>query len=302
MNAAHPMALEDDLRPLPVPPSRLGESPFWHPQQQMLYWCDIDGRCLNRYDPHRQLHDSWAFDTEIACAAPMLDGGVLLALRDGLWRLDLASGERRRLAAAPYDPREQRFNDGKADALGRFWVGTVHERREPQGALYCYADGRLARQFGEVVTSNGLGWSPDGRTMYWSDTRAHTVYAFDVDAEDGTLSRRRVFAGFAPKTAGQPYDGRPDGGAVDAEGCYWVAMYEGGQLLRFSPSGERLLALPLPVQCPTMPCFGGADLKTLYITTAREGRPAEELARMPWSGCVLQLSVQVPGLPVHFVL
>jgi sugar lactone lactonase YvrE len=169
--------------------------------------------------------------------------------------------------------------------------------------LYCLADGRLERRAGGVTVSNGLAFSPDGRTLYWSDTKAHTVYAFDFDGQDGSLSRQRVWAQFALRAADQPlasYGGRPDGAAVDAEGCYWVAMFEGARLLRLSPTGEELRELPLPVRCPTMPCFGGDDLRTLYITTSRQNRPAEELTREPWAGQVLQCRVEVPGLPVNF--
>lgn len=154
-----------------------------------------------------------------------------------------------------------------------------------------------------MTVSNGLAWSPDGRTLYWSDTKAHVVRAFDVYAHDGSLSRPREFARFPPKAEGQDlasYGGRPDGAAVDREGAYWVAMFEGQQLLRLAPDGRVLQSLPLPVRCPTMPCFGGPDLQTLYITTARENRPAAELAAQPLAGCVLALRVAVPGLPVNF--
>jgi sugar lactone lactonase YvrE len=138
--------------------------------------------------------------------------------------------------------------------------------------------------------------------MYWSDTKAHEIYAFDFDPASGELSRRRVFARFPVKDATQDlatYGGRPDGAAVDSEGCYWVAMFEGRRLLRLSPEGEIIREVVLPVQCATMPCFGGADLKTLYITTAREKRPADELAHQPHAGCVLSLRVDVAGLPVN---
>jgi sugar lactone lactonase YvrE len=154
-----------------------------------------------------------------------------------------------------------------------------------------------------ATVSNGLAFSPDGRTLYWSDTTSHTVFAFDFDLAQGTLSRQRVLARFPRREPQQPladYGGRPDGAAVDAEGCYWVAMFEGARLLRLSPSGEALAELRLPVRCPTMPCFGGADLRTLYVTTARAHRPADELAGEPWAGCVLQCRVDVPGLPVNF--
>lgn len=292
------------IQPLPVEASLLGESPFWHPDERALWWCDIPGHRLNRYHPATGEHRVWRFDTDVACAAPLTGGQLLLGMRDGLWRFNPASGHRTALAAAPYDTTQERFNDGKADPQGRFWVGTIFEPRQPaKAALYCLADGRLERRAGGVTVSNGLAFSPDGRTLYWSDTKAHTVFAFDFDGQDGSLSRQRVWASFPSRTAEQPlasYGGRPDGAAMDAEGCYWVAMFEGARLLRLSPAGEVLRELPLPVRCPTMPCFGGDDLRTLYITTSRQNRPAEELAREPWAGQVLHCRVEVPGLPVNF--
>lgn len=283
--------------------SLLGESPLWHPVEQVLYYCDIPGRKLNRFDPRTADLQHWSFDTNVACCAPMVDGGLLLAMRDGLFRFDTQSGERTHLLDAPYDVATERFNDGKCDPQGRFWVGTIYEPRDPAlAALYCYTNGELKKKADAITVSNGLAWSPDGCTQYWSDTKAHAVYAFDFDPATGDLHQRRTFAHFAPKVAGaslDEYGGRPDGAAVDAEGCYWVAMFEGQRVLRLSPQGELLREVHLPVRCPTMPCFGGADLKTLYITTASEGRPADELLEQPWAGCVLSLRVDVPGLPAN---
>jgi sugar lactone lactonase YvrE len=294
----------DAMEVLPVAPSLLGESPLWHPQEAALYWCDIAGRRLNRWDDRRG-HDVWPCDSEVACCAPLPGGGLLLARRDGLWQFDPATGRQRRLAAPPYDPATQRFNDGKADPQGRFWVGTLYEPRDrPAAQLYRFEQGALKAMAGDITVSNGLAWSPDGATLYWADTRAHTVYALDFDAIEGSLARRRVFASFAPRQPGQDlatYGGRPDGAAMDSEGCYWVAMFEGARVLRLSPAGEVLQQLALPVTCPTMPCFGGADLRTLYITSSRENRPAAELAREPLAGRVLMARVDVPGLPAHCV-
>jgi sugar lactone lactonase YvrE len=292
-----------DPQPLPVPPVALGESPLWHPQEQVLYWVDIAGHALHRYDPKRNLHEHWGFDTEVACCAPLLGGGLLLGLRSGLWRFDVQSGQARRIAKAPYDEREQRFNDGKADPQGRLWIGTLHDAREFKGALYRYCKEEVRPMVADVAVSNGLAWSPDGRTLYWSDTKRHTVYAFDFDAGEGLLARRREFARFPqrdPSLPPQAYGGRPDGAAVDVEGAYWVAMYEGGRLLRLSPDGRLLREVRLPLACPTMPCFGGPDLKTLFVTTVRDKRPPDELARWPWSGAVLHMRVDVPGLPANF--
>jgi sugar lactone lactonase YvrE len=291
----------DAYEPLPAPASVLGESPLWHPVEQALYWCDIAGFTLNRFDPASGQQAHWTFSTEVASCAAMRDGGMLLAMRDGLWRFDTRSGERTPLAAAPYDTALERFNDGKCDPQGRFWVGTIYEPRKPAlAALYCFSGGTLQRVADDVTVSNGLAWSPDGRTMYWSDTTSHTVFAMDFDGASGRPGPRRVFARFPLKQPEQDlatYGGRPDGAAVDREGAYWSAMFEGQRLLRLSPAGEVLAELKLPVRCATMPCFGGADLKTLYVTTSREKRPADELAQQPLAGRVLAFRVDVPGLP-----
>lgn len=282
----------------------LGESPVWHPREQALYYCDIAGRKLQRFDPATGDLRHWTFETDVACLAPQLNGALLLGMRDGLWHFDPDSGERRLAANPPYAPATERFNDGKCDPQGRFWVGTIYEPREPaSAALYCFTHGELGRQVDGLTVLNGLAWSPDGKTMHWSDTKAHTIYAADFDPESGAVSRRRTFASFPVKQPGQDlatYGGRPDGAAMDAEGCYWIAMFEGQQLLRLSPEGKVLRSVALPVRCPTMPCFGGADLKTLYITTSRENRPEAELIAQPLAGCVLALDVDVPGLPASF--
>lgn len=306
-----PVATSGAVGVLPeaVPAAGLGESPLWHPVEQCLYWIDIPGRQLHRHDPARGAHQQWPLPSETGCCAAALGGGLLLAARDGLWQFDTRRGTRRLLDKPPYDPSRQRFNDGKPDALGRFWVGTIDDARRPEAALYCWQRGRAAgRGFQKlaagIANSNGLAVADDGRSLFWADTAGHQVIAFDLDLAEGSLSRRRVLQRFAPRDAAQPlsaYGGRPDGAAIDAEGCYWVAMYEGQRLLRLAPDGQLLGELALPVRCPTMPCFGGPDLRTLYITTARAGRPDDELQAQPWAGRVLQLRVPVPGLPAHLV-
>jgi len=286
-------------------PATLGESPLWHPVEQCLYYCDIAEHQVRRFDPASGELRHWQFDTHVASLAARADGALLLAQRDGLWRFDRRTGERTPLAAPPYDTAAFRFNDGKCDASGRFWVGTLSDARQPLSALYCFDRLHGLRQMADGVTvSNGLAFSPNGRTLYWSDTTSHTVMAFDLDPATGALADRRTFIAFPRRGADEPlatYGGRPDGAAVDAEGCYWVAMFEGARVLRISPSGEVLRDVRVPVQCPTMPCFGGPDLRTLYLTTSREKRAAEELAAQPWAGGVLSLRVDVPGLPTSFV-
>jgi len=289
---------------LPTPSCRLGESPFWHPEEAALYWCDIPGQAVHRWVADSQQHTQWDFDCEPACCAPVSGGGLLLAMRDGLWRFDTRTGQRQAVVEPPYDTALFRFNDGKADPQGRFWVGTMYEpRTEAAAALYRWANGSLQKMAAGITLSNGLVWSPDGRTMLWTDTTTHCIYAFDFDPVQGSLSGQRVFASFQkrqPEQALDDYQGRPDGAAVDADGNYWVAMYEGQRLVRLAPDGTRLADVPLPVRCATMPCFGGADLRTLFVTTAKDKRPAEELAAQPLAGHVLTMRVDTPGLSVNF--
>ncbi len=290
-------------------PDQLGESPFWHPQEQRLYWVDIPGKRVARVAVHglqaQGAVEYWPLDEEPGCIAPVQGGGLVLALRSGIYRARAWGGPLQLLAAAPYDTRKQRFNDGKCDPQGRFWAGSLYEPKDQAlGVLYMLDAQGLHERMDGVTTANGLAWSPDGRTAYWADTAAHQIRAFDFDAARGQLSNSRVFYQATPKPAGwawgsaTPYGGRPDGAAVDAEGCYWSAQYEGQRLLRLSPAGEVLAEVPVPAVCPTMPCFGGPDLRTLLVTTARHGRSAAELAQYPDAGCVFALRVDVPGLPV----
>ncbi len=295
-----------------TPPALLGESPLWSPDEHALYYCDIAGHTLHRLDPATGHIHHWRFDTEPACCVLAQQGGLLVACRDGLWHLNTATDQRRHLVPAPYNTAVERFNDGRCDAQGRFWVGTLFEPRQPaNAALYCFEQGQLRRVRGDITVSNGLAFSPDGATMYWADTTAHAVYALPYAATTGHLGQRRVFKSFAQRHPDQPlaqplaqqrdqrdhYGGRPDGAVVDAEGCYWLALYEGARVLRLSPAGEVLHEVRLPVQCPTMPCLGGSDLRTLYITTARHRRPPDELQHQPNAGCVFALRVDVPGNP-----
>ena len=292
-------------------PSGLGESPFWHPAERLLYWVDIPGRKILRAKVGAGTLQSWDMPSEPGCIAPAVGGGLAIALRDGIYRAHGWGGALRLLHRAPYDSASTRFNDGKADALGRFWAGTLFEPRTDANAelfaLDC-RDGRapqLQRMAGNATVANGLGWSPDNKTVYWSDTQNHLIRAWDWDARGNTMSGERVFQQFRRKpdtwhSDMDGYGGRPDGAAVDVSGNYYAAMFEGKRLLKFAPTGELLAEIPTPVQCPTMPCFGGDDLRTLFITTARDNRPAAELARWPQSGCVFSMRVDVPGLPVNF--
>ena len=297
-------------------PDELGESPFWHPQERRLYWVDIPARQVRRVDPRQGAVESWAVPSEPGCIAPVAGGGLVLALRDGIYRSRTWAGSLERLVRMDHDPATTRFNDGKADPAGRFWAGTMYEPRDARKAELFSIDLRAGHgdagrplvqlKAGNAVIANGLAWSADASTIYWADTANHIIHAWDWEAEGNVMRHHRVFQQFPGKppgwTPGQPgYGGRPDGAAVDSAGNYWCAMYEGGRLLQFAPSGRLLADVAVPVRCPTMPCFGGDDLKTLFVTTARHSRTPEELQAQPQAGCVMAMRVDVAGLPVNFV-
>ena len=298
-------------------PYELGESPFWHPTEQTLYWVDIPAKKILRANVYMGTVETWNMPSEPGCIAPAANGGLVIALRHGVFLAPDWGGELQRLVTLPYDTATVRANDGKCDALGRFWVGTIDEPKARRAAelfsIDCRGGGvpQVKRQAGDALTGNGLAWSPDSRTTFWADTSSHVIHAWDFDLQANTLDAHRIFLQLPPKPAlwrfdsstanGKPaYGGRPDGAAVDVQGNYFVAMYEGQRICQFTPDGRLLAEFPVPAQCPTMPCFGGEDFKTLYLTTARHGRSAAELGAFPQSGCVFSTRLDVPGLPVNF--
>ncbi|MAU98642.1 MAG: gluconolactonase [Fulvimarina sp.] len=273
----------------------LGECPVWAPAEKALYFADIKGMKLHRLEPETGRHTITGLSEEIGCFAIRKDGGFVAGLRSGVWQLSPAGERVTMLAPNPEPTTTNRFNDGRTDPRGRFILGTIDEKKAGGTAsLYRFDRRGLQKIEGGILTSNGLAFSPDGRTMYHSDTPRFTIYAYDYDAETGEASNRRVFAELKPEGEDR---GRPDGAAVDAEGCYWSALYEGGRVQRYSPAGELLAEYQVPAMCTTMIAFGGADLRTLYVTSARDGRPAEELERLPHSGGVFSMRTEVPGLP-----
>ncbi|MFY8041590.1 MAG: SMP-30/gluconolactonase/LRE family protein [Rhodoferax sp.] len=288
----------------------LGESPFWHPLEQQLYWVDIPGKKILRANVYMGTVQSWDMPSEPGCIAPAAGGGLVIALRHGVFRALEWGGALDLIVTLPYDTATVRANDGKCDTLGRFWVGTIDEPKAAMAAELFSIDCRGARPVvqrhaGGALTANGLAWSPDNTTVYWSDTPKHITHAWNFDVQSNILSAHRTYRTYATKPAGwtfedSSYAGRPDGAAVDIQGNYYAAMFEGARIGKFAPDGTLLQEIPTPVQCPTMPCLGGEDFKTLYITTARHGRSAAELARFPQSGCVFSMRVEVPGLPVNF--
>ncbi|HEY3178712.1 MAG TPA: SMP-30/gluconolactonase/LRE family protein [Casimicrobiaceae bacterium] len=271
----------------------LGECPVWSVVEQVLYWVDIKAPALHRFDPATGDDTMFTMPESIGCFALRAQGGFVVALRSGIWTASLNGMLERKIAAAPYDPERFRFNDGRCDPQGRFFAGSMNEKRDSStAALYRVdRDGTLLQVIGGITISNGLAWSPDGQTMYHADTPTHTIHAYDYDTATGTPSNPKTFARWDGDTD------RPDGGAVDSSGNYWSAFYRGGKIVQLSPSGAVIAEYPIPAMCPTMCAFGGADLKTLYVTSARQMRDVDELARLPQSGGVFAMRVDVPGLP-----
>lgn len=274
----------------------VGESPLWVPQEKALYWVDIEGFAIHRLRTENGEHQQWKVDSEASSLVRAAAGGLIVAQRRGFSHFNPESGELRLVAEAPYDQSTTRFNDGKCDAAGRFWCGTIYEPRDkPAAEMYALERGQVRKVWsGGMVNSNGLGFSPDGKTMFHAETASHRVTRFAFDLLAGTVTDERDVRRFSTDKSAADYGGRPDGAAVDSEGNYWVAMFEGGRILKLSPQGEQLDEIRLPVRCPTMVAFGGEDLRTLYITTAGK-RPADELAALPLSGKVLAVRVPVTG-------
>lgn len=276
-------------------PMLVGECPLWHPVQRRLYWVDIPGKALHQFDPATELHQQWAMSSEPACLAWCNDG-LIIARRDGFVHFNSQTGTVTGIAPAPYDQTRIRCNDGRCDAAGRFWVGTIYEPRDQTHAeMLCLERGKLRQVWhGGMTVSNGLAFSPDQTTLFHADTTSHQIRRHDFNGLTGTVGPAHVLHQFSTvKDTG--YLGRPDGAAVDSEGAYWSAMFEGQRLLRLNPNGEILQTLALPVRCPTMLAFGGEDLKTLYITSASQNRSSAELGQYPLSGCVLGIPVSVAG-------
>jgi L-arabinonolactonase len=266
-----------------------GESPVWALEEGALYWIDIGAPALHRLDPATGATRRWDMPQAIGAFALMRGGRALVALRSGLSVLDLASGRLELRAAPPYDPAQCRFNDGRCDRSGRFWVGALRESGAGTVGLYRFDAGGLVEEAGGIGQANGVAFSPDGRLLYHADTKARTIYAYRFDRAQGGITDRRVFA--------RTERGKPDGAAIDEEGCYWSACHGAGLLARYRPDGTLDREIALPVSQPTMMAFGGARLDQLFVTSERRGLDAAQLAREPLAGGVFRLEPGVRGLP-----
>ncbi len=275
----------------------VGESAIWHEVESALYWVDIEGLTVNRLHAASGKFSSWKMGSNPSALAIDDNNFLVVATRERLLRLNTTDGAETPIADAPYDPSKVRFNDGRVDPAGRFWIGTMYEPRDqPAAEMYVLDRDNLRCAWrGGMTNSNGLAWSLDGRTMFHADTTTHRIDCYDFDVATGEHSNRRTILTFPTDKTAPDYGGRPDGATMDAEGMYWVAMFEGGRVLRISPRGEILREIKLPVRCPTSVCFGGPDLRTLYITSASHGRSSEEIAQYPHTGKVLSVRLDVAG-------
>ncbi|MCR4268496.1 SMP-30/gluconolactonase/LRE family protein [Nitratireductor sp. ZSWI3] len=272
---------------------RIGESPLWEAQTRCLWWVDVGDNLVRRLNVASGALRSFALQEAPAALALAADGGLIVAAGTVWYRLDSETGTLREVARLEGLQDGMRLNDGVVDGTGRFWTGTMSTARErpPVGRLYRLEANRPVEVLGGLRTQNGAAVSPDGRTFYLADSHSSvaTIWAFDLDPPSGTLSNRRVFH--------RPERGRPDGAAVDAEGCYWFAAVDGGEIVRLDPDGDVVRTIELPVSRPTKPAFGGSDLSTLYVTTMSAGLDEETLAAEPLAGLVLALDPGVRGFP-----
>lgn len=274
-----------EVAPLGEVVAGLGEGPWWDAANACLLWVDIPGQSAHRTDPADGSTSSTPCDGPISLLVPTSTGSTLAAVGH-----ELRSGTET-VATVPQHPR-MRFNDGGTDPRGRLFVGTMHTDKDPGTASLYRLDGdRLTTVLDRVTVSNGLGWSPDARTLYYVDTPTLRIEAIDYDPDTGTLGERTTFLDLATS------DGRPDGLTVDREGCVWVALIGGGALHRYRPNGALDRILPLPVSHPTSCTFGGVDGDELYITTAVSPLTEIQRASQPLAGRLLRARPGVSGSP-----
>ncbi|NEI72556.1 SMP-30/gluconolactonase/LRE family protein [Rhizobium lusitanum] len=281
-----------DAEPLFEIATELGEGPLWVADQRMFYCIDVTGRTIWRRDIDARQTTSFRLAGMPGSIAHRSQGGLLAALRNSLALLDFDLETETKLPV-PVDFGKERFNDGKCDRRGRFFVGTIDRATTaPVGGLYRLdADLTMTRVAGDICLSNGIAWSPDDRTLYHCESRPGYVYAYDYDIDEGTVSNRRIHIDLTSGKAS------PDGCTVDAEGCLWIAECGAGAIGRYDPKGKRIGGIDVPVGRPTSVMFGGDDLATLYITSMRYDLSPEEIAAQPLAGCVLAARPGVRGLP-----
>lgn len=274
--------------------SQLGEGALWDVRDRALYWVDILGSEVYRLDPEAGGPSSWQVGQHVTTVVVAEDGRLVLGLRHGFAWLDLSSGRVTSIVDPEPDNPDTRMNDGKCDPQGRFWAGTMVERGERgRGGLYCLgADLSLTRKLSGVSCSNGLVWTRDQRTFYYIDTPTHRIDAFDYEPTSGQIAARRTVAEIPREL------GAPDGMAIDAEDRLWVALFGGSAVVCVDPRDGAVKArIEVGAQNVTSCAFGGPELRDLYITTARVGMSAQQLAELPQSGSLFCVTLPVAGVP-----
>ncbi|MHA6139130.1 SMP-30/gluconolactonase/LRE family protein [Pseudomonas mohnii] len=277
----------------------VGECPVWVGEENALYWVDIPAGGLQRWSADTGHVSAWKTPEMLACIARHPDGGWVAGMESGFFQLrphNDGSLDSEPLAGIDHSRPDMRLNDGRCDRQGRFWAGSMvldMGANAAEGRLYRYSAGQrgpLDAQLNGFIVPNGLGFSPDGRTMYLSDSHpaVQQIWAFDYDIDSGTPSNRRLFVDM------NHYAGRPDGAAVDAEGGYWICANDAGLIHRFTPDGRLDRSLALPVKKPSMCAFGGSRLDTLFVTSIR---PADDHDEQSLAGGVFALNPGVKGLP-----
>ncbi|MCX2740347.1 SMP-30/gluconolactonase/LRE family protein [Pontibacter anaerobius] len=276
--------------------SRLGEGPCWHPKEQVLYWVDIEGCALQNYNPATGKTEEFPMPERISAVAPFSADSLLLALHKRICQYNPATGKLQQLAEIHDDPAI-RLNEGKCDLSGRFWVGTMAlDVRPGAAALYCVSpELQVQKVLQNLTISNGLAWSEDGHTLYFIDSPTRTIQAFDVEVTSGEILNSRAVVR-VPENSGMP-----DGMEIDAQGNLWVALHGAGAVVCYNPeTGKELHRVQVPAQNVTSCTFGGPNLDTLYITTAREWLSDEQLAQYPLSGSVFEVKPGVRGRKVNW--
>ena len=286
-----------EFTPLDDTRCTLGEGPVYDDRRDALFWCDILERAIHARFFHDGRTETWKFESEVCSLGLAESGRLVVALRHEVGLFDPESKVYERIAEIEAGNPDTRLNDGKVGPDGAFWVGSMDDRnvprKDPIGALYRVdASGKVEQKITEIVVSNGLAFSPDGKVMFHADSRGPWIDRWAFDPATGAISGRRRIAVLDDET------GRPDGGATDATGAYWSAGVSAARLNRFSADGELLEFHPVPVAAPTMPCFGGPGLTRLFVTNLRTGRAPELLARYPLSGFTMVAESPVAGSPV----
>jgi len=273
----------------------VGESPLWSPRERVLYWVDITGQKIHRFNPRTAVNDTFHLPQPVTAVGLRKKGGLIITLRKDFAFFDPETGALQLLSDPEEDKPYDRFNDAKCDRQGRFWAGTMDDVKwnAPHGSLYRLdPDTRITCMKTSVICANGLGWSPDNRVFYFTESFRYGIYAYDFDSATGNISKRRLFA-----SIGRNLDGFPDGLTVDEEGYVWSVHNAVGRVVRYSPSGAVDRVIEIPVPRPTSCIFGGDDLDVLYITSARETMTAEGIAQAPLSGSLFAMKPGVKGLP-----